>query len=147
MKVVFVRHGESIWNKSGKFTGWVDVPLNDLGRQQARDAGRELKAQGYHFDVAYTSMLDRAVETTDLILEEMGLADSCHVHKSWRVNERHYGSLQGLDKKATAEKFGKEQVKLWRQSYNNPPPQIDFEHKDHPRYDPMYSHMSEEEHR
>ena len=91
--MVFVRHGESIWNKSGKFTGWVDIPLNKLGREQAREAGRNLRALGYHFDVAYTSMLDRAVETTDLLLEEMRLKKTCHVHKSWRINERHYGEL------------------------------------------------------
>ena len=109
-----MRHGESIWNKAGKFSGWIDVPLNETGRDQAREAGRKLRDQGFHFDVAYTSMLDRAVETTDLILEEMGLKDDCYVHKSWKINERHYGSLQGLSKKETADKFGQNQVKLWR---------------------------------
>lgn len=87
-----MRHGESTWNKSGKFTGWVDVPLNDVGREQAREAGRQLKDQGYKFDVAYTSMLSRATETLDLILEEMDSKET-YVHKSWRINERHYGSL------------------------------------------------------
>ena len=92
-------------------------------------------------------MLDRAVETTDLILEEMGLDKSCHVHKSWRINERHYGSLQGFDKADTAVKFGKDQVKKWRQSYNNPPPQIEYDSPNHPRFDPMYAHLSEAEYK
>ena len=108
IKVVFVRHGQSTWNSSGKFSGWVDIPLTEKGREEARIAGKQLKEQGFHFDIAYTSMLDRAIETCDLILEEMGIKDSTYIHKSWRLNERHYGALQGLDKKQVGEKYGKE---------------------------------------
>ena len=93
VKVVFVRHGESTWNKCGKFTGWIDVPLSEQGRQESRDAGKALKELGYTFDVAYTSMLERATETCDLILEEMGLDKHTQVYKNWKINERHYGSL------------------------------------------------------
>lgn len=108
LKVVFVRHGESTWNKTGKFTGWIDVPLSEKGVQESKDAGKLLKDLGYKFDVAYTSMLDRAIKTCDNILETMGISDDTYVHKSWKINERHYGSLQGLDKKETAKKYGKD---------------------------------------
>ena len=108
VKVVFVRHGESTWNKCGKFTGWIDVPLSEGGRQESRDAGKALKDLGYKFDVAYTSMLDRAIETCDLILEEMGLDNHTDVIKHWKINERHYGSLQGHDKAEAADFYGKE---------------------------------------
>lgn len=110
-KVCFVRHGQSIWNKAGKFSGWVDVPLNDTGRDEARKAGQMLLDQGYFFEKAFTSRLDRATETLSLILEEMELQDQIETVKSWRINERHYGALQGLCKAETAEIYGKDMVK------------------------------------
>lgn len=113
-KVCFVRHGQSIWNKAGKFSGWVDVPLNDTGRDEARKAGQMLLDQGYFFEKAFTSRLDRATETLALILEEMQLQDQIETVKSWRINERHYGALQGLCKAETADLYGKDQVKKWR---------------------------------
>jgi len=114
LKVVFVRHGESTWNKSGKFSGWTDIPLNEKGENQAREAGKLLKELGYDFDVAYTSKLDRAIRTCEIILEEMDLSEETFVKQSWRINERHYGNLQGKCKKQAAETFGADQVKLWR---------------------------------
>ena len=114
---------------------------------ESREAGKLLKNLGYTFDVVYTSMLERATKTSDLILEEMGLSDQVEVNKHWKINERHYGSLQGSDKKEMAEVHGKEQVNLWRQSYDNPPPQIHYDHDFHPRFDPMYANFTEEEHK
>lgn len=113
-KVVFVRHGQSIWNKASRFSGWVDVPLNEIGEREAIQAGQLLKELGFHFDVSYTSYLCRATRTNELVLGEMGLLDSCKVIQSWRLNERHYGQLQGLCKIETAKKYGNEQLKLWR---------------------------------
>lgn len=136
-KVVFVRHGESIWNKSNRFTGWVDVPLNDQGIEEARAAGRRLRQAGFEFDVAYTSMLKRAIMTNNMILDEMDL-DWIPIQKHWRLNERHYGELQGLNKKDTARKYGDEQVLKWRRSYDNPPPMVDFDDEKHPRFDNKY---------
>lgn len=109
-----MRHGQSIWNKAGKFSGWVDVPLNETGRDEARRAGQMLLEQGWFFEKAFTSLLDRATETCSLIVEEMQLQDQIDTVKSWRINERHYGALQGLCKAETAEKYGKDQVKKWR---------------------------------
>lgn len=120
-RLVLVRHGESQWNKENRFTGWVDIDLSEKGREEARKAGRLMKAEGFLFDSAYTSVLKRAVRTLWLGLEEMD-AMWLPVQTSWRLNERHYGALQGLNKTETAEKYGEEQVKIWRRSYDTPPP-------------------------
>lgn len=123
LRLVLVRHGESQWNKENRFTGWVDVDLSDKGREEARRAGRLMKDEGFLFDSAYTSVLKRAVRTLWLGLEEMD-AMWLPVQTSWRLNERHYGALQGLNKTETAEKYGEEQVKIWRRSYDTPPPPL-----------------------
>src|SRR5512140_1506233 len=123
-KVVLLRHGESTWNKENRFTGWTDVDLSERGREEAREAGRLLKEGGYVFDLAYTSVLKRAIRTLWITLDEMDLM-WIPVIRSWRLNERHYGALQGLNKKDTAEKFGMEQVHIWRRSYDIPPPPLD----------------------
>jgi 2,3-bisphosphoglycerate-dependent phosphoglycerate mutase len=130
-KLVLLRHGESVWNRENRFTGWTDVDLSPAGVEEARAGGRLLKAGGYRFDVAYTSMLKRAVRTLWLALEEL---DQMWVeeHKSWRLNERHYGALQGLNKAEMAAKFGEQQVLLWRRSYDTPPPPLAA---DDPRYE------------
>ena len=120
-KLVLVRHGQSEWNVANLFTGWHDVDLSDLGREEARQAGRELKATGIRFDYAYTSMLKRAIRTLWIALDEMDRM-WLPVEKSWRLNERHYGALQGLDKAQTVEKHGAAQVLIWRRSYDVPPP-------------------------
>lgn len=120
-KLVLVRHGESVWNQENRFTGWKDVDLAEKGVQEAREAGRTLKAQGFEFDLAFSSVLTRANRTLNLALEEMGQL-WIPVIKTWRLNERHYGALQGLDKAETAAKHGEEQVKIWRRSYDVPPP-------------------------
>lgn len=120
-RLVLVRHGESQWNKENRFTGWVDIDLSDKGREEARRAGTLMRAEGYLFDKAYTSVLKRAVRTLWLGLEEMN-AMWLPVQTSWRLNERHYGALQGLNKTETAAKYGEEQVKIWRRSYDTPPP-------------------------
>ncbi|HQZ44578.1 MAG TPA: 2,3-diphosphoglycerate-dependent phosphoglycerate mutase [Usitatibacteraceae bacterium] len=122
-KLVLIRHGESVWNKENRFTGWTDVDLSDRGVEEARAAGRLLAAQGYDFDVAFTSVLKRAVRTLNLALEEMDRL-WLPVEKDWRLNERHYGALQGLNKAETAGKFGEEQVLAWRRSYDTPPPSL-----------------------
>ncbi len=122
-KIVLIRHGESEWNKKGLFTGWVDVGLTSLGLKQAKEAGKLLRDNGFIFDVSYTSYLKRAIKTLNIILEEMGLM-WIPVIKDWRLNERHYGDLQGLNKKETAKKFGEGQVLLWRRSYDVRPPDI-----------------------
>ncbi|MGA3040434.1 MAG: 2,3-bisphosphoglycerate-dependent phosphoglycerate mutase, partial [Bryobacteraceae bacterium] len=122
-KLVLLRHGESDWNKENRFTGWTDVDLSDKGRQEAHAAGVTLKAGGYAFDVAYTSVLKRAIRTLWMTLDELDLM-WIPVHRSWRLNERHYGALQGLNKSETAAKFGEEQVKIWRRSYDIPPPAL-----------------------
>ena len=122
-KVVLVRHGESAWNRENRFTGWTDVPLSEVGIAEGKDAGKKLKAQGYEFDVCFTSILKRAINTWNLIADEI---DHHHipVHKHWRLNERHYGALQGLNKSETAKQYGEEQVLIWRRSYDIPPPPI-----------------------
>lgn len=120
-RLVLIRHGESQWNKENRFTGWVDVDLSETGRQEAKRAGSLLKAEGFQFDFVYTSILKRAIRTLWIALDEM---DSMYlpVQTSWRLNERHYGALQGLDKSETAAKYGEDQVKIWRRSYDTPPP-------------------------
>ena len=123
-KLVLVRHGESEWNRENRFTGWTDVDLSEKGRAEALEGGRILKQEGYTFDVAYTSLLKRAIRTLWTILDEMDLM-WIPVHRSWRLNERHYGALQGLNKSETADKFGEDQVKIWRRSYDIPPPPLD----------------------
>jgi 2,3-bisphosphoglycerate-dependent phosphoglycerate mutase len=122
-KLVLIRHGESLWNKENRFTGWTDVDLTAQGVEEARAAGRLLLAEGYDFDVAYTSVLKRAVRTLNLALEEMDRL-WLPVEKDWRLNERHYGALQGLNKAETAAKFGDQQVLTWRRSYDTPPPEL-----------------------
>src|SRR5579862_9661602 len=130
-KLVLLRHGESTWNRENRFTGWTDVHLSEKGRQEAQEAGAVLKAEGLAFDVAYTSLLKRAIRTLWMTLDELDLM-WIPVHRTWRLNERHYGALQGLNKAETAAKFGEDQVKIWRRSYDIPPPVLTPD--DEPRY-------------
>ena len=123
-KLVLVRHGQSMWNLENKFTGWTDVELSENGIKEAKEAGKVLKEKGFSFDIAYTSVLKRANDTLKYILEELGQQD-IPINKSWRLNERHYGALQGLNKKETALKYGEEQVHIWRRSYDVKPPALD----------------------
>src|SRR6266446_6474790 len=143
-KVVLLRHGESDWNRENRFTGWVDVDLSEKGRAEARAAGEILKAAGYTFDQAYCSVLKRAIRTLWIVLDEMDLM-WMPVECSWRLNERHYGALQGLNKAETAAKFGEEQVLLWRRSYDVPPPPLERGDPRHPRGDPRYAGLAESE--
>jgi 2,3-bisphosphoglycerate-dependent phosphoglycerate mutase len=143
-KLVLLRHGQSIWNLENLFTGWVDVDLSEQGRIEARDAGRLLKAQGFKFDLAFTSVLKRAIRTLWMTLDEMDLM-WLPVERSWRLNERHYGALQGLDKAQTVERHGAEQVKVWRRSYDIPPPPLALDDQRHPRFDPRYAGLKPEE--
>jgi 2,3-bisphosphoglycerate-dependent phosphoglycerate mutase len=143
-KLVLIRHGESTWNKENRFTGWTDVELSDKGRQEALEGGRVLKAGGYAFDVAYTSVLKRAIRTLWTVLDEMELM-WIPVHRSWRLNERHYGALQGLNKAETAAKFGEQQVKIWRRSYDVPPPALTPDDQRYPGHDPRYRGLTAEE--
>jgi 2,3-bisphosphoglycerate-dependent phosphoglycerate mutase len=136
-KLVLIRHGESTWNKENRFTGWTDVDLSAKGREEAHEGGRVLKAEGYTFDVAYTSVLRRAIHTLWTVLDEMEL-EWIPVHRSWRLNERHYGALQGLNKAETAAKFGEDQVKIWRRSYDVPPPALTADDERYPGHDPRY---------
>jgi 2,3-bisphosphoglycerate-dependent phosphoglycerate mutase len=137
IKLVLIRHGESTWNKENRFTGWTDVELSAKGREEALEGGRVLKAEGYTFDVAYTSVLKRAIRTLWTVLDEMELM-WIPVYRSWRLNERHYGALQGLNKAETAAKFGEDQVKIWRRSYDIPPPALTPEDERYPGHDPRY---------
>ncbi len=137
MKLVLVRHGESEWNRLNLFTGWTDVDLSDKGREEAKAAGRLLRAEGYDFDVCYTSYLKRAIHTLDHILDEMDRA-WLPVVKSWKLNERHYGALQGLNKSETAEKYGEEQVKIWRRSFDVKPPALEPTDERSPLNQAMY---------
>jgi 2,3-bisphosphoglycerate-dependent phosphoglycerate mutase len=143
-KLVLIRHGESTWNKENRFTGWTDVDLSDKGRQEALDAASVLKREGYVFDVAYTSVLKRAIRTLWTVLDGMDLM-WIPVHRSWRLNERHYGALQGLNKAETAAKFGEDQVKVWRRSYDIPPPVLTPDDPRYPGNDPRYQGLSKEE--
>ena len=138
--LVLVRHGQSEWNLKNLFTGWTDVDLTDQGEQEARDAGRTLKGEGLRFDCAFTSVLTRAIRTLWLILDEMDLM-WIPVHRDWRLNERHYGALQGLDKAQTAARHGAEQVQVWRRAYDIPPPAVDRGDSRHPRHDPRYRRL------
>lgn len=143
-KLVLVRHGESTWNKENRFTGWTDVDLSEKGREEAENAGKVLKADGYDFDLAYTSVLKRAIRTLWYIMDEMDLM-WIPVIKDWRLNERHYGALQGLNKAETAAKHGEEQVKLWRRSYDIRPPALEESDERFPGHDPKYRSLSDEE--
>jgi 2,3-bisphosphoglycerate-dependent phosphoglycerate mutase len=143
-KLVLLRHGESIWNKENRFTGWTDVDLSEKGREEAKQAGELLKKEGYLFDVAYTSVLKRAIRTLWSVLDEMDLM-WIPVHRDWRLNERHYGALQGLNKAETAQQHGEEQVKIWRRSYDIPPPVLEKSDSRYPGNDPRYQQLSEQE--
>jgi 2,3-bisphosphoglycerate-dependent phosphoglycerate mutase len=143
-RLVLLRHGESVWNKENRFTGWTDVDLSDKGEAEAESAGALLKKEGYVFDIAFCSVLTRANRTLNIALEEMGQS-WIPVVKSWRLNERHYGALQGLDKAETAAKHGEAQVKIWRRAYDVAPPPMT---RDDPRYagrDPRYSSLDEKD--
>ena len=144
IKLVLLRHGESIWNKENRFTGWTDVDLSQKGILEARRAGQILREQGYSFDVAFTSVLKRAIRTLWLVQEEMDLM-WIPVHLSWRLNERYYGALQGLNKAETAAKFGDEQVLIWRRSYDVRPPGLEKTDERYPGNDPRYKDLDEKD--
>ena len=135
--VVLLRHGESTWNKENRFTGWTDVDLSEKGIEEAHKAGRILKEKGFTFDLAYTSVLKRAIRTLWITLDEMDLM-WIPVHRSWRLNERHYGALQGLNKSETAAKYGDKQVLIWRRSYDTMPPALEPTDERFPGHDPRY---------
>jgi 2,3-bisphosphoglycerate-dependent phosphoglycerate mutase len=137
-KLVLCRHGESDWNLRNLFTGWTDVDLTEKGRQEATDAGRLLSELGYEFDIAFTSVLKRAIRTLWIMLDEMDRM-WIPVTRDWRLNERHYGALQGLNKAETAAKYGDEQVHIWRRSYDIPPPPLEIDDERHPSHDPRYA--------
>ncbi len=143
-KLVLLRHGESTWNSENRFTGWTDVDLSEKGFQEAQEAGRVLKAEGYTFDLAYTSVLKRAIRTLWLTLDGLDLM-WIPVIRDWRLNERHYGALQGLNKSETAAKFGEDQVKIWRRSYDIPPPPLEKTDPRYPGHEPRYKGLSEKE--
>jgi len=144
MKVVLLRHGESDWNKQNRFTGWTDVDLSEKGIAEAKEGARVLKEQGYTFDIAYTSVLKRAIRTLWIVMDEMDLM-WIPVYRSWRLNERHYGALQGLNKAETAEKYGEAQVKVWRRSYDIRPPALEQTDPRYPGFDPRYKSLSQQE--
>ena len=137
-KLLLLRHGQSIWNLENLFTGWIDVDLSEQGRQEAQEAGRLLRDEGIAFDIAFTSVLKRAIRTLWMALDEMDMM-WLPVERTWRLNERHYGSLQGLNKTQTVEKHGAEQVKVWRRSYDIPPPPLPQSDPGHPRFDRRYA--------
>src|SRR5213593_1228825 len=143
-KVVLLRHGESDWNRENRFTGWTDVDLSENGRAEATAAAELLKADGYTFDQAYCSVLKRAIRTLWTVLDEMDLM-WIPVHRSWRLNERHYGALQGLNKAETAARYGEGQVKIWRRSYDIPPPPLTPDDARFPGHDPRYRGLNQEE--
>jgi 2,3-bisphosphoglycerate-dependent phosphoglycerate mutase len=143
-KVVLLRHGESTWNMENRFTGWTDVDLSENGISEARNCGILLKNEGFHFDIAYTSVLKRAIKTLWLILEEMDQM-WIPVFNSWRLNERHYGALQGLNKSETAAKYGEQQVLIWRRSYDVPPPVLKKDDPRNPKYDNRYKNLKPSE--
>jgi 2,3-bisphosphoglycerate-dependent phosphoglycerate mutase len=144
IKLVLLRHGESTWNKENRFTGWTDVDLSEKGKQEAQDAGKLMLDEGYTFDLAHTSVLKRAIRTLWIALDEMDLM-WIPVYRSWRLNERHYGALQGLNKAETAEKFGEAQVKIWRRAYDIPPPPLKPDDPRYPGNDRRYADMTEDE--
>jgi 2,3-bisphosphoglycerate-dependent phosphoglycerate mutase len=143
-QIVLLRHGESVWNRENRFTGWTDVDLSEQGVAEAKEAGRVLKAQGFGFDIAYTSVLKRAIRTLWLAQDELDLM-WIPVVRHWRLNERHYGALQGLNKAETAAKFGDAQVLIWRRSYDIPPPALERSDERFPGHDPRYRKLSPSE--
>jgi len=143
-KVVLLRHGQSTWNKENKFTGWTDVDLSEKGLVEAKKAGEVLKKEGFTFDIAFTSVLKRAIRTLWITLDEIDLM-WIPVIRHWRLNERHYGALQGLNKSETAQKYGEEQIKIWRRSYDTQPPALEKTDERYPGNDPRYSNLTEEE--
>lgn len=144
IKLVLVRHGQSEWNLENRFTGWTDVELSPKGIQEAKEAGIALKNKGYHFDLAYSSVLKRAEDTLDFILKEMG-EENIPIKRSWKLNERHYGALQGLNKDETRKKYGDEQVLLWRRSTDVRPPELDENDERYPGNDPKYTNLTKDE--
>ncbi|UYL07524.1 2,3-diphosphoglycerate-dependent phosphoglycerate mutase [Bdellovibrio sp. SKB1291214] len=139
-KLVLIRHGESVWNQENRFTGWQDVDLSEKGRAEAAKGGKSLNDKGFKFDVAYTSVLKRAIKTLNFVLDEIDQV-WLPVHKDWRLNERHYGALQGLNKSETAARHGEEQVKIWRRSYDVMPPAMENNDPRHPSHDPRYKNV------
>src|SRR5450756_2299299 len=139
--LVVVHHGQSTWNLENRFTGWTDVGLTEQGIQEARTGGQLLRDKGFTFDVAYTSVLKRAIRTLNIVQEEMDL-EWIPVIRAWQLNERHYGALQGLNKAETAVKFGEDQVKIWRRSYDVPPPALELADERHPRFDRRYAELT-----
>lgn len=144
IKLVLVRHGQSTWNLENKFTGWTDIGLSEKGIEEAKESGIALKNNGFHFDMAYTSVLKRAIDTLDYILEELDEND-IEIKKNWRLNERHYGALQGLNKDETKAKYGEEQVKKWRRSADVRPPALDLNDPRYPGNDIKYKNLSKDE--
>ena len=143
-KIVLIRHGESLWNKENRFTGWTDVGLSEKGIQEAVEAGKILRKEGYQFDLAFTSVLKRAIHTLNIVLDEMDL-QWIPVMKSWRLNERHYGGLQGLNKMEMAEKFGEDQVKLWRRGFAVRPPELTLDDERYPGREEKYAGLSKDD--
>ena len=144
VKLVLVRHGQSVWNLENKFTGWTDVELSKQGISEAKEAGKILKNQGFHFDLAYTSVLKRAEDTLGYILKEMN-EENIEIKRSWKLNERHYGALQGLNKDETKKEYGEEQVLLWRRSVDVRPPKLNENDSRYPGNDPKYKDLNKEE--
>ena len=144
MKLVLIRHGQSEWNLENRFTGWKDVDLSEQGKEEAKKAGQELKKAGFEIDVAYSSYQKRAIKTLNIVLEQI---DELHipVYKSWRLNERHYGALQGLNKAETAKKYGDEQVHIWRRSFDVPPPALEDDDERNVKFDPKYKNLDEKD--
>ena len=142
-KLVLLRHGESEWNLENRFTGWTDVKLTNKGELEAQLSGKLLNEGGYKFDVVHTSLLKRAIHTMKICINEMGISN-IPIHYNWRLNERHYGALQGLNKVETAEKYGDDQVLVWRRSYNTPPPSLGPKDERHPRFDKKYRDLDPE---
>lgn len=140
-KLVLIRHGESVWNQENRFTGWQDVDLSEKGRAEALKGGKSLAEKGFIFDIAYTSVLKRAIKTLDFVLDQVDQV-WLPVVKDWRLNERHYGALQGLNKSETAARHGEDQVKIWRRSYDIPPPPMETTDPRHPSHDPRYKHVN-----
>ncbi|MBN1304919.1 MAG: 2,3-diphosphoglycerate-dependent phosphoglycerate mutase [Anaerolineales bacterium] len=143
-KLVLIRHGQSVWNLENRFTGWTDVDLSEKGVQEAHAGGQVLREEGYTFDVAYTSVLKRAIKTLWVVLSELDL-EWIPVIRAWQLNERHYGALQGLNKAETAEKHGDEQVKIWRRSYDITPPPLEDDDERHPKHDRRYAGLAAED--
>ena len=144
IKLVLLRHGQSTWNKENRFTGWTDVPLTQLGIEEAKKAGKVLKENGFVFDVVFTNLHRRAIDTTNIVLKELNLED-VHVNKAWQLNERHYGALQGLNKAEMAAKYGEEQVLRWRRSYDTRPPALEKTDKRWPGNDRLYKNLDKKD--